>query len=222
MVAKLATANWSGDNFFRIEGHLGLTKAAAISAISALIVNEGLPIQVLDCDVNYKGPTKWIDWYSQFYVFVKDSLSTLREKQKTYAYDPLKKIQTLTNETSYRQTDEVQTILNDFTAYNGVFYNTKTPPPGSPINEQVIAAYKEVIPQQKVTDMVKGYYEAIEEVKNPAAKKLIVLKDLAGLEYLGGVPRGGTFVLLHSSGTVIGDGCLPFYYRVDQSRIFSV
>jgi len=84
----------------------------------------------------------------------------------------------------------------------------------------VIDNYKNVVTQQKVTDLLKEYNDAVVAVKDPAAKKLIVLKDLAGLEYMGGVPRGGTFILLHSGGTVIGDGCLSYYYRIDQGRIF--
>lgn len=236
MAAKLSTADWSGDNFFRIEGHIGLTKDAAMSAINALIVNDGLPIQVLDCDVNYKGPIKWIDWYTKFSGFLKDSLVALKNNPntKSYAYDPLKKIQTLTVETSYRKPDEVKSILDDFTAYNGVFYNTKATAAApkakraaatgtgktTSITQPVIDNYKNVVTQQKVTDLLKEYNDAVVAVKDPAAKKLIVLKDLAGLEYMGGVPRGGTFILLHSGGTVIGDGCLSYYYRIDQGRIF--
>lgn len=240
MAAKLVTADWSGDNFFRIEGHVGLAKATAISAINALIINDGLPIQLLDCDVNYKGPVKWINWVTQFSDFMKVSLEALKQdpNSKNYAYDPLKKIQTYAMETSYRQTDAVKGLLDDLTAYSGVFYNAKfqsVPAPkgkakklgatgtgSSVITKPVADNYVKVITQQKITDMVKGYNDAIIEVKDPNAKKMIILKDLAGLEYLGGVPRGGTFVLLHSNGTVIGDGCLSYYYRVATARVFDL
>ena len=245
MVAKLSIADWTGSNFFRIEGHIGLTKAVAISAINALIVNDGLPIQLLDCDVDYKGPQKWYDWYLQFSAFLNDSLSTLRANPvtKNYAYDPLKKIATNTLETTYRKPDQVKTILNDLTAYSGVFYNAakttqvqkaaapkakrllKAAAPGAAtvttsINKDVIDNFTKVIPQQKITDLVKNFNDAVTEVADPKVKKLIILKDLAGLEYLGGVPKGGTFILLHSNGNVIGDGSLPYYYRVDQGRVF--
>ena len=238
MVAKLAVADWSGENFFRIEGHIGLTKDAAISAINALIVNDGLPIQLLDCDINYKGPINWYNWYQQFSVFLNDSLIALRANPatKNYAYDPFKNMTTSVQQTSYRQPDEVKSILNNLTAYSGVFYSTKIQQAAvpkakvkraaaaaatTPISQEVIDNYKKVIPQQKITDLVKGYNDAINEVVDPKAKKLIILKDLTGLEFLGGVPRGGTIFLLHSNGFVIGDGCLPYFYRVDQGRIFT-
>jgi hypothetical protein len=127
--------------------------------------------------------------------------------------------------------------LNNLTAYSGVFYSTKIQQGAvpkakvkraaaaaatTPISQEVIDNYKKVIPQQKITDLIKGYNDAINEVVDPKAKKLIILKDLAGLEYLGGVPRGGTIFLLHSNGFVIGDGSLPYFYRVDQGRIFNL
>jgi hypothetical protein len=235
---KLATADWYNENLFLIEGHIGLTIAAAKSAITSLIVNDGLPIQLLDCDINYKGPKKWIDWVGEFSNVVALGLDTLRKDPttKTYAYDPLKKISTYTKETSYRRPDEVKSILNDFSAYSGVFYNAskaqKTGAPKavkkgmkaaateSPLKGEIVTAYTKAIPKDTMISLVKKYNDAIVEVKDPNAKKLIVLKDLIGLEYMGGVPRGGTFVLLHSNGTVIGDGCLSFYFRIDQGRVF--
>jgi hypothetical protein len=90
----------------------------------------------------------------------------------------------------------------------------------SPLSEDVIANYISIVPQESIANLVAGYNQAIIDVTDPKNKKLIVLKDLAGLEYLGGVPRGGTFVLLHSGGTVIGDGCLSGYYRISQARVF--
>ena len=240
MAAKASIADWTNENFFRIEGHIGLTKAAAISAINALIINDDLPIQLLDCDVDYKGPKKWFNWYTEFTDLVAVSLDKLRKEPDTkhYAYDPLKKISTYAKETSYRQPDEIRGILNDFTAYSGVFYNAKilaTPKKKakkgvalaaetemkSRITPKVIETYKKIIPQEKITDILNKYNDAVTEVADPKAKKLIVLKDLAGLEYLGGAPRGGTLVLLHSNGNIIGDGCLSYFYRVDQGRIFN-
>ena len=267
MVAKLAIADWTNQNFFRIEGHVGLPKQDAIGAITSLIVNDGLPFQLLDCDVDYKGPITWYNWYNDFSIFLNDSLVQLRSNPNitTYAYDPFKKINTINLQTSYRQPDAVKSILNDLTSYSGVFYNAaktqgiaarsstkaasvskKTASKkasqklvakpqvttkatlasgitaNSPLSPEVIQNYISVIPQEKITDLMTNYNVAITDVTDPKAKKLIVLKDLAGLEYSGGVPRGGTFILLHSGGTVIGDGCLSYYYRIDQGRIFDL
>lgn len=268
MVAKLSVADWTNENFFRIEGHVGLAKQDAINVITALIVNDGLPFQLLDCDVDYKGPLTWNNWYIDFTNFLNTSITKLRESPNTsnYTYDPFKKIATTNLETSYRKPDVVKSIMNDLTAYSGVFYNAakvqginantslktksasskktatkeslkktvarpqvttaKTLAAGitakTPFNEDVIANYINIVPQESIADLIDGYNKAIVDVTDPKTKKLIVLKDLAGLEYLGGVPRGGTFVLLHSGGTVIGDGCLSGYYRIDQGRIFDL
>jgi hypothetical protein len=267
MVAKLAVADWTNQNFFRIEGHVGLPKQDAIGAITSLIINDGLPFQLLDCDVDYKGPITWYNWYNDFSIFLNDSLVQLRSNPNitTYAYDPFKKINTINLQTSYRQPDAVKSILNDLTSYSGVFYNAaktqgiaarpltkaasvskKTASKkaaqklvakpqvttkatlasgitaNSPLSPEVIQNYISVIPQEKITDLMTNYNVAITDVTDPKAKKLIVLKDLAGLEYSGGVQRGGTFILLHSGGTVIGDGCLSYYYRIDQGRIFDL
>ncbi|MEO8711519.1 MAG: hypothetical protein ABI405_05315, partial [Parafilimonas sp.] len=268
MVAKLAVADWTNENFFRIEGHVGIPKQDAIGAITSLIVNDGLPIQLLDCDVDYKGAITWYNWYAEFSAFLNDSLVQLKSNPEitNYAYDPFKKINTVNLQTSYRQPDTIKGILNDLTSYSGVFYNAakvqgiaakptakkvstskrtanvkvaaqnpvakpqvttrQTLAAGvtanSPLSTEVIQNYINIVPQEKITDLVKNYNTAITEVTDPKAKKLLVLKDLAGLEYLGGVPRGGTFILLHSGGTVIGDGCLSYYYRIDQGRIFDL
>ncbi|MBS1744739.1 MAG: hypothetical protein JST21_01070 [Bacteroidetes bacterium] len=268
MVAKLSVADWTNENFFRIEGHVGLAKQDAINAINTLIVNDGLPFQLLDCDVDYKGPLTWNNWYLEFSDFLNSSLTKLKatSNSSNYTYDPFKKITTTNIETSYRKPDEIKSIMNDLTAYSGVFYNAanvqgikattslktkstvskkaatketlrktvskpqvttaKTLASGitakSPLNEDVITNYINIVPQESIAKLVAGYNKAIIDVTDPKTKKLIVLKDLAGLEYLGGVPRGGTFVLLHSGGTVIGDGCLSGYYRIDQGRIFDL
>jgi hypothetical protein len=242
MVAKLTMADWANQSFFRIEGHLGLQKDAAISAINQIILIDDLPIQLIDCNVNYKGPTTWNKWYDEFSGFLTESLKQLKAPPPTpadkidYTFDPFKKIVVTNFETSYRQTDKIKTIVDNLNAYSHVFYNAGniTPPAGvtaaraaglaiNPVSDpKVIAKYTTVVNKDKVTALVKGYNDAVAEVADPNVKKIVVLKDLAGLEYCGGVPRGGTFVLLHDGATVIGDGCLSYYYRINQSRIFDV
>ncbi len=245
MAAKLAAADWSNQGFFRLEGHVGLPIASAISLVNALVVNDGLPIQVLDCDVNYTGPIKWNTWYGQFVTMVNAGLASVRATKNAanYAYDPLKKIATATLETSYRQPDQIKVILNDFTAYSHVFYSAatknaialkgqkisdakgkfkKTNLAATPVfAKDVINNYVNNIKQDALILLIKNYNDAITDLTSATTKKLIVLKDLAGLEYSAGTPRGGTVFLLHSNGIVVGDGSLPYYYRIDQARVFS-
>ena len=72
-----------------------------------------------------------------------------------------------------------------------------------------------------MVDLNKKLKDALAEQNELQASKLIVLSDLGDLEYMGGALRGGTFVLLHDGKTVIGDACLPYYYRVNQLRVFN-
>ncbi len=267
MLTKLANADWTNDTFFRIEGHVGKAKADAISAVSTLILNNDLPIQLLDCDVDYKGPIDWYNWYLNFSSFLLNKVQALKaanpnQQVTKYGYDPLKKISTSIQQTSYRQPDQVKSIVNDFVAYSNVFYKSPLNAALKPMvkkniavrndatkkvakkaapqitkaavrNEAVqvnsnslldagaISTYVNTISQTEFTAQISNYYTAVNQVADPTVKKLIVLKDLVGLEYMGGVPFGGTFILLHSNGTVVGDGCLPYYYRIDQGRVFS-
>lgn len=238
---KLSYTDWYNINFFRIEGHVGMDIAAAKAAISALIAKDDLPIQLLDCNVNYKGPQKWNKWWVDFSGLINTSVKNLRKDENLkYTYDPLKKISVAAMETSYRKPEEVKTILNDLTAYSGVFYNAKfenvaapkkakkgLTASGSevtmknPITKDVAEKYKKEISPDTLNLYIKNFNDAVTELKDPQTKNLIILKDLLGLEYMGGALRGGTFVLLHDGTKVIGDGCLPFFYRLNQARIFN-
>lgn len=229
MANKMPMADWTHFNFFRIEGHIGLNKQVAINAINALIRTQGIPIQLVDCDVNYKGPTKWINWYNQFQnnlgVWVKD----LRKDYKAYDYSPIKKIQDTVNQTSYRNITEVAKAFNDFTAYSGVFYNAQVAAgagAGASAASKGIPAdaytrYKQVVNKQQYEGIYQGFKDAVAEQNDLQAKKLVVLSDLVELEYGGGAPRGGTFVLLHDGQNVIGDGFLPYYYRINLARTYN-
>jgi hypothetical protein len=243
MAPKLAATDWYNHNFFRIEGHLGMTKIAALTAISNLIVSLGLPVQLIDCNVNYKGPKKWTDWYAEFVGNLAIWTKELRKDYTEYDFQPIKKIQEAITQTSYRDIEGVVKVLNDFNAYSGVFYN----PPKQNLNQpatdiraragagtRALSAaksnvipttaytqYTKVIAKQAVLDLNKNIKDALAEQGDAQAKKLIVLTDLVDMEYMGGAIRGGTFVLLHDGTNVIGDGCLPYYYRIDQSRIFN-
>lgn len=228
LAAKFQSADWYNSNFFRIEGHIGMAKAAAVSAVNNLIVNQGLPIQLIDCDVNYKGPKKWHDWYNEFMGNLDEWMVNLRKNYKEYDYAPLKNIQTKMNQTSYRNVSEVGKMANDFYAYSSLFYNT-TPPPPPPSGQQAkkiipgtaYVQFKSVVPKNKMVSIYDKYKDALLEQADLQSQKLVTLKDLVELEYMGGAPRGGTFVLLHNGTNIIGDGCLPYYYRINQARVYS-
>lgn len=237
MANKLSIADWYNQNFFRIEGHLGMPKASAISVINNMIVNDGLPIQLIDCDVNYKGPRKWIDWYTEFVGNLGNWTKDLRKDFKEYDFAPIKNIQAAITQTSYRNVDEVVKVLNDFNAYSGVFYNPPKTPVGNisarararaaatvvkaGIPTNAYTQFTKVIDKNVVVDLNKKLKDALAEQNELKASKLVVLSDLGDLEYAGGAPRGGTFVLLHDGNNVLGDACLPYYYRINQLRVFN-
>ncbi len=228
MATKLLNTDWYNYNFFRIEGHIGMPKATAISAVSNLIITLGLPVQLIDCDVNYKGPKKWNDWYNEFIGTLDTWMTKLRKNYKEYDYAPLKNIQDRINQTSYRNVSEVGKIANDFYAYSNVFYNT-TPPPAPPAGQPAkkiipgtaYVQFKSVVPKTEMVSIYDKFKGAASEQTDLQSQKLVTLKDLVEIEYMGGALRGGTFVLLHNGTNIIGDGCLPYYYRINQVRVFA-
>lgn len=231
MPAKMLVSSWANDNFFRIEGHVGMSITTALAVINKLVADQGIPIQVLDCNIDYTGSTKWRDWHTYFSSYIQTNLANLRkiDAVKNYPYNPLKNLVSYANNTSFRNPEEMKVALNDFQAYNGVMTKTKflsdggdTPAQGANAITKVVAdSYKSIFKPADVADLIKRFNEAANDLTvNPDAKRLLILKDLVGLEYLGGVPRGGTFVILHSSNIVIGDGCLPYFYRIQQGRVY--
>jgi hypothetical protein len=241
MADSLTISSWDHYNFFRVEGHVGMLKLDAIAAISKTINDEGIPLQLLDCDVNYKGPQKWYDWFEQFGGLLQEWVPKLRTDVKVYEFDRLKKIQLKAAQTSYRNVDDIVKVANDFYAYANVFYSAKPTEKTITLNKKAVRAgaapreatmvtgipdtavtkFKEIVPKQMVEDLRGQFNEAIVEQTDLQTKKLVTLKDLQGLEYAGGAPRGGTFVLLHDGSKILGDGALAHYYRIDQARVWA-
>jgi len=236
MAPGLPTTDWYNFNFFRIEGHVGMAKAAAISAVTNIINSLGVPIQLLDCDINYKGPKKWNDWYVDYTAKVAQWVKDLRKNYTEYTFDPMKNIHETITQTSYRSIDDVVKSFNDFSAFAGVMYKGPPAAGGAPnaikakaklvakngVPDTAYAQFVKVIPQKDYTDLVKGYKDAVAAQGDAqTTNKLLVLSDLYDLEYMGGALRGGTFILLHDGTNIIGDGCLPYYYRVGQERVYN-
>lgn len=232
MAPKLADTDWYNYNFFRIEGHVGMSKIAAISEITKLINNLGLPVQLLDCDVTYKGPQKWIDFYDEYVGKMGVWVKALRQNYLEYSFGPFKNIQENVNQTSYRLVDEVTKTMNNLNAFSGIMYSgpVKTKAFGKTkaigdkakgIPESAYGRYAEKVSKEDLKSLNKKYQDAMAELTDAKASKLIMLSELADLEFMGGAIRGGTFVLLHNGQTVVGDGCLPYYYRVNQIRVFN-
>lgn len=231
MASRLVSTSWMSDNFFRIEGHIGQSASNAITAIKKIVGDLGIPIQVLDCNIDYTGSTKMREFHTKLTSYLQTGIATLRSNPvvKNYPYDPLKNLMTASSTVSFRNAEEIKTVLNNFQAYTGVMYKA-TFPENSPvgktsgtnvITKSVVDGYKAAFKQADIAQLIKDFGEATKDVTvNPDGKRLLILKDLIGLEYLGGAPRGGTFVVLHSNNIVVGDGCLPYYFRVEQGRVF--
>lgn len=256
--SNLNAADWYYINAFRIEGHIGMTKTDAIKAIKALINNLGLPVQLLDCDITYKAPNAWINWFNTFSARVTEWVTILRTtypERKKYAFAPAKKIMDDLAQTSYRDQTAVVKLYNDFYAYVGVMYagvaaeapakvkaaktgsqpSLEVPIGGgggggigggggtSKVPDSAYTFFKNTIDNNEVKEMGKDMkiILADEGKQQNGTNKIITLKDLGDIEYMGGVLRGGTFVLLHDGSTVVGDAALPYYYTIDQNRVFS-
>jgi|GEM_PF-2033503 len=231
--AKMKGTDWYYYNFFRLEGHLGMPKTTVISNLRLLINTWGIPVQLLDCDVTYKGPDKWKGWYENFVVNINKWAVQLRKDYPDigdYTFSPIKKIQEGITQTSFRDVEGVIKVFNDFTAYSGVMYSgpkqglkEKKEGIGNKVGVPLTAYehYSKNIPKDVVLQMSTQVKDILAEQAAAApAAKLILLSDLKDLEYMGGALRGGTLVLLHDGQKIVGDGCLSYFYRVDKERMF--
>jgi hypothetical protein len=216
-----AQQNIAGYNFFRIEGHLGLGTTDALNKISSLITTHDLPVKVIA--VNLKRPTSppikglWDNFRDKYKKFT-DELSKANINYKTKV-PVVNNIWQDLNESSYRDTGYMQKVLNDVSAvmkpvenYN----NATTQPEKDKIATTWVFAKLEksqqttVANQVKTIELLKARKDLEVAIKNTPTADVVTVSDFAGLECLGGVYKGGTFILLHDGAKVVGDCSLPY------------
>ena len=73
----------------------------------------------------------------------------------------------------------------------------------------------------KAKGLAQGQQSGLPPVSAYEKYSQVVPQSVVDAMNMGGALRGGTFVLLHDGTTVIGDGCLPYYYRINQLRVFN-
>ncbi|MBN9297676.1 MAG: hypothetical protein J0I41_11720 [Filimonas sp.] len=243
---QIMDLNISLYNFFRIEGHLGLSVGQAYEKCTSQIREQDIPIQVLKLQVGSpnKAPVK--DSYDKFKnAFIANLNYFVNDPQNKIVNFNLKfpkfdELRIKLQQTSYATPADVTRILNDTAAYMGVinsFNKTQgmmaTGGTGGLKAKRVTeGAMKSAAPQnwqkqeaQQVYDKFYGTQmqqmrKDLEKViRDTNADNALSLGDLVGLEYLGGVYKGGTFVLIHNGQYVIGDASLPYYVEIDSIRV---
>ena len=63
----------------------------------------------------------------------------------------------------------------------------------------------------RVRKLLKARKDLELAIKNTPQQDVVTISDYPGLEYLGGVYKGGTFILLHDGTKVVGDCSLPYF-----------
>jgi hypothetical protein len=243
MSTKSVITSWSRYNFFLLEGHVGMAKETALANIKSFIAEQGLPIQVLDC--TYAAPaqgTTTAQMSAEIVAQLKawGVLMTKRKAEFPLMTKKFTDLITALSNTSTRgfitekealgrslikplASKSADEIFNDVFAYLGTIFISKRTLPTEITKNDPLAdertkflALNTKPAYDKLLADYKEYKSGV--VLNPPTTQL-TLKDLPDLEYLTGVARGGTFVLIHDGTTVLGDGCLPYYYSINKARV---
>ncbi|WP_276132324.1 hypothetical protein [Polluticoccus soli] len=217
-----ATQNINDKNFFRIEGHLGLGFSDALSKVSSLISTHDLPVKVIA--VNLKKPTSppikglWDNFRDKYKKFT-DDLLTAKINYKTHV-PVVNYLWQDFNQWSYRDTASIQKVLNDVSAVMKPVESYKKA--GTQQEKDKIATnwvFSKLAKDQQTTignsiaiaDLLKARQDLEVAIKTTPPSDVVTIADFFGLEYLGGVYKGGTFILLHDGAKVVGDCSLPYF-----------
>ena len=233
--------------FYRIEGHHGLPVNQVYNYLNFLVSNLDIPVQILKIDITNQA---WIGFktnfdqlankYNLFVTDVKGQISKSGSSNTlTSIAKNLDKLNQSFAETSYRDVTGVKKILDDVNAYCNLIISPdfitktfKTIPKLKvkskanskakletvtvPINEYI----KTELANQNIFDLRSTLAELY---ANATPISETALSQLKGLEYLAGVYKGGTFVLLYDGSQtqkpIIGDFALPYFYNLDKGRL---
>ncbi|HQH19328.1 MAG TPA: hypothetical protein PKZ43_07210 [Bacteroidales bacterium] len=222
--------------FYRIEGHVGESIKTSYEYLNNLIKDLDIPIQLIKVDIANHA---WNDFKLEFDKFsenFKVFSGKISEEVAKIGSDKIlsnvsiniDKIKQSITQVSYKSTDDVKKILDDINAYCNLII---TPD----FSNQTVTKKVRSNTTENTTRVATSYdfiKDFINEYKifttRDALSKLylkatplneISLSEIKGLEYLGGVYKGGTFVLLHDGEKVIGDFSLPYYYSIGKDRV---
>jgi hypothetical protein len=211
--------------FYRIEGHQGVSIDAAYKFLFDLIQTLDIPVQLMKIDITNQ---LWIGFKDSFEAFTKNYKEfagevylEIQKKENAKAYEGISgKIQGISQDlltTSYRDSDTVTKLLNDVNSYCNMIIAPDFNPATSKTKSSLDTAFiKEIITNYDLfskRDMLHKQYSGIEMIRES------VLSQMKGLEHIGGVYKGGTFILVHDGKKVIGDFALPYFYNIDRERL---
>ena len=229
--------------FYRIEGYVGLDVNASFTALQNIIDAQNLSIRLIK--INLDNVT-WGGFKNQYAKFVTDYKAFYKELQSIdYGANQkeflgytktFKNIYESLNETSYRNIDEITTTLNNVKSYSTMFLagttqkvmlkktvGSETNPSARKIAVKVDQPLYSGAVAEKIKAVISKYAVAnwrdtiIKVIPAVTMDVEYSLSELQGAEYLGGVNKGGTFVMLYSGTNVIGELSLP--YLIDKKLL---
>jgi hypothetical protein len=211
-------------NFFRIEGHIGVTLDAGSAAIANLITNNDLCIRLLSVNLSKVQAQSLTAVYAEFKTTFNALVKSLRkEDTNSKLFVTLYQIQKDIAAQNIRDTDGIQAILNRLSAYLNEMLSYGKRSSGDPKKntiKQNILPFRNAneTTEQKIINIIKSSgitaaKTAVQDaIKNNTDKDLLTIGNIIGTEYLAGVYKGGTFILLHDGQKIIGDCSLPYFY----------
>jgi len=231
--------NLAGFPFYRIEGHIGLETKDALAKLQSLIVKLDIPVQVIKVEIEnqrWSGfKDKYYDFIAKYDLFYKDLIAIRYNEnpEKQAEHDgfirKFKEIRKSINEISYRDIDTVKAMINDVNAYGRMFSGAvrsaakKAKTAGAGNNAGIkaaTAASKAVYTGDVASAINKRLTERnIFQLREDLLKDYPVMtpdtgysiRELKGCEYLGGVFKGGTIILVSDGTRIIGDFSLPYF-----------
>ena len=219
--------DWTAMEHFLIEGHIGTKPDEASKVIIAKIQNLGLPAKVVMVDIRNESIVGIREKYQLFLEAYRKFLKELKSVEPTNPIytgykKPFEKMSIQLNELSPKDILSVKTVLNDVQSYTTMFASAAKAKRASgdvtteaiakvTVDSNVSAKISALMDKYEIGKLRKDIYDILP--KGVDTQSQITLDDFVGPEYTGGVPKGGTFIMVHNGSTVIGDFSVPYFFK---------
>jgi hypothetical protein len=227
-------------NFFRIEGHIGFSRADVEAALNKLILDTNLPINIQSVQVEKRletiPPRPW--FFPHLYMYEKSIKSTFIDRlddgdlvnDNLRAKDPsvpVTEFKTAKQNVLDNSRDIGDPQFN-YMSYRNAITNMRAATINVKAQTRKYTFSNTSIPHDFIlnsdilrkTDVISSIYQNTLIRKRTGLMLGNFMKDNPGLEHNGGVLRGGTFVLVYTADDqkVVADFMLP-YASIDKDIV---
>lgn len=227
-------------NFFRIEGHIGFSRADVEAALNRIILDNNLPINIQSVQVEQRIDTiPFRPWFfPHLYMYEKSIKSAFIDRmddgdlvnENLRAKDPsvpVSEFKTAKQNVLDNSRDIGDPQFN-YMSYRSAITNMRAATVNVKAQTRKYTFSNTSIPHDfilnsdilRTTDVISSIYQNSLIKKRTGLMLGNFMKDNPGLEHNGGVLRGGTFVLVYTADDqkVVADFMLP-YANVDKDIV---